>query len=381
MKNRVLLHIANFAAPYMGNFIESLAALEGALRAAGNRMIYVFPETCRKTAWIDGFMSGRQVYFVESKIDTMKVFYNRKLIEQLAVIFTKERPDIIHSHFDGYDIPVVLANKKSGLGAKIIWHHHNPRTLVSNPIKRLYQKGSFYRQYRVYGKQVNIIAVSESCLDELRSYGFDMDRTQVINNGICEHRIFLRDIENFKGHSVFTFLCFGGRGDHKGIDILLDAVKMIRGTIPFKLILVRGTDTEQYLSIAFETIPPEIEVVDPVSDINALFERADCFISCSRRETFSYAVHEAALYGLPIISSEIPALRMINRQPSVRSFASENAQELAAAMKRMVTDGGQYDPGALLATRKYIEEHFTISVWTREVMAYYGTVLNTKGDE
>ncbi len=376
MQNKTIMHIAHYAAPYMGNFIESLVALEAELKSSGNRMIYVFPETCKNTAWIHDFSSQHIVYFVESCITKHKFFLNKKVICNLIAIFEKEQPDIIHSHFDGYDIPILLAKKKLNLSSPIIWHHHNPKTLMQNPIKRTYQKLCLYRQYQIWGKQAYIIPVSDSCFEEVRSYGFDMTRAYTINNGICETRIRQKDLNQKTNHEPFTFLCFGGRGDHKGIDILLNAVKLLKDSCAFKLILVKGSDTEQYVASAFGSRPPsEIQLIAPVENINILFDQADCFISSSRRETFSYAVHEAALYGLPIISSDIPALQKINQMPSVFTFPNQDSDALASQMKTLILNQQQDMFSALYETRKYVEDHLTIRRWAQIIIEQYTVLL------
>ena len=67
MENQVVLHISNYAAPYKGNFIASLEALEERLKENGNnRMVYVFPEQCKNVNWIEEFTQKREVKFVPS---------------------------------------------------------------------------------------------------------------------------------------------------------------------------------------------------------------------------------------------------------------------------------------------------------------------------
>lgn len=59
MEHKTIIHIANYAAPYKGNFIASLEILEEKLRQNNNRMIYIFPESCRNTPWIEKFAECR----------------------------------------------------------------------------------------------------------------------------------------------------------------------------------------------------------------------------------------------------------------------------------------------------------------------------------
>lgn len=60
MKNQTVIHIASYAIPYKENFISSFELLEEKLKENGhNRMIYIFPETCRKIEWIVDFVCKR----------------------------------------------------------------------------------------------------------------------------------------------------------------------------------------------------------------------------------------------------------------------------------------------------------------------------------
>ena len=49
MKNKTIMHIANYSAPYKVNFIASLEMLENFLDKNNNRMVYVFPKSCEDT--------------------------------------------------------------------------------------------------------------------------------------------------------------------------------------------------------------------------------------------------------------------------------------------------------------------------------------------
>ena len=67
MKNQTAIHISNYAAPYKRNFISSLEKLEERLENSGNnKMIYIFPDQCKNTNWIEKFVNTHKVYFVSS---------------------------------------------------------------------------------------------------------------------------------------------------------------------------------------------------------------------------------------------------------------------------------------------------------------------------
>ena len=108
-----------------------------------------------------------------------------------------------------------------------------------------------------------------------------------------------------------------------------------------------------------------------MSDINQLFDNSKVFIQASRRETFSYAVCEAAYAGLPVISSDIAGLEWAHELPSVTFFPSEDVQTLYEAMKTFL-DGQTISEQAVQKSRKHIEDTLSLEVWAKHVMEHYG---------
>ena len=50
-KQFAVLHVTDYGAPYEGNFVSSLRALEAKLTAEGRAMAYVFPPRAAKQLW------------------------------------------------------------------------------------------------------------------------------------------------------------------------------------------------------------------------------------------------------------------------------------------------------------------------------------------
>lgn len=368
MKNQVVIHIANYAAPYKGNFIASLEVLEQKLEESGNnRMVYIFPEQCKNVNWIKEFTQkkrGGRVKFIPSP--TSKLFLNKNLIAVLESIFNEEKPAIIHSHFDGYDEYVVRANK---VGAHVIWHYHNPRTLVQNPLKKAYQIVMLHKQYHIVGKNVNIIILGSGFQRDLERFCY-RKKAFLLPNGIHEERI---SYSNKNPSNIISFLNFGGRADHKGIDILLDAVVLLKKkNLRFKVRITDGVDTINVMHQYFgENIPSEIEIVPQTENVECYFHENDWFISASRRETFSYAIAEAMLSGTPILSSDIEGVRWAFNQPSVIKFESENSVSLADRMEEIITGKIIINEQNLKQARKFVLKNYTADVWAEKLLQYY----------
>ena len=61
IKGRTVVHLAQYAAPYLGNFVKSLMHLEERLKKDGGNMVYVFPPQAGDCAWFEDFASKHEV--------------------------------------------------------------------------------------------------------------------------------------------------------------------------------------------------------------------------------------------------------------------------------------------------------------------------------
>lgn len=373
MENKVIMHIAHYAAPYKGNFIASLEALECKLRLEGNnRVVYVFPNACKTTNWIQEFAekSRGSIYFIDEPRRKMKLFYDTKVVKQLESIINETRPDIIHTHFDGYDEYAVVANKN----AKVIWHYHNPRVLMPSLLKRVYQKVLLWYQYGKLGKHANMIVLADSFQKEIQQFGYK-GKAKVIPNGIQENRIYYKTKENRQ--ETIRFLNFGGRADHKGLDVLLGAIVLLRGkNLNFEIRITSGVDTEECVGSFFgDAIPKEISIIPQIEDIGRYFNENDIFISASRRETFSYAIAEAMLSGTPVISSDIVGVKWATQLNSVVTFETENSQDLADKMELFILGRAGVSEKDVLYARQYVLDNYTTKAWSTKIIDYYESLL------
>lgn len=332
-----------------------------------------FPNLVKIQRGLENFVKiGGEVYFVKEPHLKYKILLDKELIQELDKVIKREQPDIIHTHFDGYDEYAVKANIK----AEVIWHHHNYRTLMDNFFKRMYQKIMLYKQYAIVGKNVYIIAISDYSVNDIKAYGFNIDKIAVIPNGIQKERIVYKD--RCINNTTKIFLNYGGRAYQKGLDILIKAVRLLKNkNLSFKILITDGVDTKDVIKKYFgEDVPKEIEIVNQTDNINELLGRCDYFISASRFETFSYAIAEAMLSGTPVISSNIKGTRWSYGQPSVISFETENAIDLANKMEKIINGKIKVTEESLNISRKYILDHYTTDVWSRQVIKFYEKLLN-----
>ena len=357
-----ILQVCAYAAPYEGNFMNSLYALQREVEHHGHEMIYVFPESAKNIDWCIRLAKNNIVYFLPLK----KARIRLKTYHLLKNIFCKHKDiGIVHSHFELYDLPIALSTPKN---VKIFWHLHN--ALTKNSFSRELLKKL---QYKYLSRRANLISVAEVYRKELISLGFPQNQTQTIINGIDLNRIeYSDDIDD----KEYDFLAMVWSFDVKGCDLIIKACKMlIEEGYSFKILLIGTDETRKYVADLFPNGTDAIVVEGSHSNVSELYRSAKTFISASRKETFSYAVCEAAYAGLPIISSRIPGLLWANCIPTICFFESENLFELYKCMKDYL-NGKTASISEIESARRMISESYSAETWAKKIyIAYEDTTI------
>lgn len=352
-----VLQVCAYGADYPGNFMASLEALEAALKEKGIHTIYAFVEKAGTKPWCKEIQKRTKVYFLpEAKARIIPQTY---LI--LHQIYQENQIDIVHSHFELYDIPATITAPK---GTKIFWHLHDPIDSGTG------LRGILWKlQYGVVGKRANLISVADYYRDAVIRMGFPVVQTVTVLNCINLERIRKCCTGTEKS---YDFLTFGWDFHRKGDDLILKACnRLAREGYSFRLLLNGNEKTwpnvDEFLA---GDEPSWLVRGEPVSDVNTLFDASKVFIQASRRETFSYAVCEAAYAGLPVISSDIAGLEWAHALPSVTFFENENMEQLYLLMKDCL-DGKLCSDAEIERSRQFIYAHYSLNVWAKKIMEQY----------
>ena len=196
-------------------------------------MVYVLPQKVKKCHWFLNTSKQHEILLIDDNPS--------KATLQLIHILTEVNPSIVHTHFDGYDIPVVKAVRKLGMekSVEVVWHLHDHLGFMHNIAKKLYQVYGFLMHYGRYAKKVSAIGVGAEVVyfanawHKLWNDG-DFKRMSVIPNAIDTTRITTFKRNEKRGRS---FLAFGGRNVQKRIDLLLNAARILnRGRLSENLL-------------------------------------------------------------------------------------------------------------------------------------------------
>lgn len=371
IKNKTILMVAQYAAPYEGNFVKSLYAIEEKLSNIGCNVSYIWPRDARNKEWFKKAFSSHKFFVVNDN--------PQKAVDDIGRILIELHPDIIHTHFDGYDVPVIKALRKLGMenDVHVVWHLHDHLGFMNDIARKFYQLYGYLMHYGRYAKNVSAIGVGAEVAYFANTWhklwcGNGFKKIEVIPNAIDTNRISILKQNDKPGNS---FLAFGGRNVQKRIDLLLDAASYINGGGKSKFVnvyITRGTDTDDIVMSKFgNNVPEWCHIVEQRENINELFDMADCFVSCSDAETFSYAVCEATIANMPVIQSDIDGTMWNADNPSTFLFKRGRVESLVVAMQRYMDTDSQTLQKKCLLTRQNNTEKFGIDKWSERIIHFY----------
>ena len=205
-------------------------------------------------------------------------------------------------------------------GLKIIWWLHESKAL----------KGFFDKNNGKKFNDVHLICVS----DYARSFIPTSYHTHVLHNGIPDVSIDSQVRQNYK----FTFVLCGTIEPRKGQDIFVEAIsilpKEVRASCQF---LIAGTLWEHFRPF-WDIVEEKLNTINEVkylgslthADILAVLSASDVVVCCSRDESFSLTVAEAAMLGkVGILNTNVGVSSIFKPLESGLFFEVENAESLA----------------------------------------------------
>lgn len=354
-----VLQIAAYCADFPGNFIFSLLCIDEEIKKQGGNVIYAFPNEARDKSWCIELQKQRRVYF----LPLAKARLNLKTYFEIRRICRHEEIEIIHSHFELYDIPSIFTPIK----VKIVWHMHDAIGAESG-MKAMIRKW----QYHYLSKRVNVIAISSDDKKTLIGLHCPENRIKIIANGINTDA--LAHVNIPKDYPIF--LSMGWDYKRKGIDLILEAAKKLRNEYQnFKLIINCRKET---ISKIQQQVDKDWVIIQlPQKNMKDIYEKANIFIQASRYETFSFSVCEAAYAGLQLINSDISGLAWAKELECVHVFESENVNDLYFRMKELVEHFSKIKWNSM-KDRNTIEEKYSAKRWANDIYNVYEELLENE---
>ncbi len=276
-------------------------------------------------------------------------FYNRYLFTILA-FFPAFRlalsHDLIHTTSYNAGLPAFFAGLATRTKVVITFHEVWGKLWFRLPfIGKLSSRLHFlFEQFLVRLPFTHFVAVSEATKKRLLESGVSNKKITRIYNGID----YAQMSEVSKKTSVnkeFTFIYFGRLGISKGLDLLLEATKIIKekGRI-FRLQLViplepRNFHNEILATIKNYKLSQYIEVKSelPYPILSQLVSDSDAVVIPSYSEGFGFTAVESMALGRPILSSGKGSLAEVVTGKYL-TMASHTPTSLAEIMEKSMKD-------------------------------------------
>ncbi len=224
------------------------------------------------------------------------------------------------------------------------------------------------------------IAVSLKTKKDIAFLPFIEKKIKVIHNGISKFETLPREEarEILAGEKKDRTIIFSTTELHnnKGIDVALRGLALLTPDLREKIVLCVAGSGEEKENLekltANLSLQENVRFLGFVDDAKKLLSGADIFLFPSRTENLPFAILEAGLVGLPIISTSVGGIpEIITDMQSGVLIHKESPKEIAEALKYLLNNPKrQVSFGSAL--KKQISKNFSKAKMVTETIGVFG---------
>ncbi len=341
--------VADYAAPYEGNFMNSIKKLEEKIRQNKGEMLYSFPEKAKEIGWIQELGKTRKVYFHTKNVKENGRNF-RKIIKENSV-------DMIYSHFCIGRTQAALKMVSQQNRVKLVQHYHNhyQNQMPQNPVKRMFLKYIFQGDLN--------IGCSESVAQSI-----PYKKVVAVPNAIAFERLEQWEKVKLAEDNQTVILMFGFDYERKGVDIAIKALQEVAEKYNLVLAIsvsVKLEQLKQKIMDEFGEIPEFVKFLEPRDDIATYYHASDIFLSAAREEGFCYAIVEAVYCQTQCICSNLKAQPL--EIPNLRIFQSENVEDLREKIVQVLECGDLNKKDKKIESCQFVKEKYAIEYWANSI--------------
>ncbi len=254
------------------------------------------------------------------------------------------------------------------LGMRVVWVEHVTfeRWLMQNPLRFLYQWWS---------RLATIVAVSKVIKKQLTAdVHIPESRITVIYPGIDTHLFTMKEYR-WEESARYNIGCVARLEKEKGIEYLLQAIKIVKEFIPFIRLIVVGEGSERKKLIWLTERLELKEVVQWVGrqrSVEKWYHYFDAYVLPSvKRESFGITLVEAMSSGIPVVASQIGGTsEIITHQHTGLLAKPGDSHDLADQLLWLFNNRGQVRH-MVTSARHRAEEEFSIERMTHDFTALF----------
>ncbi len=324
------LHVVhvNAECDFSGGEVQVFLLMEG-LQERGHRNMLVCPPASESVR----MAAGRRL-----ELKTVAMRSNRDIpaVLRLASRFRRSGADIIHLH-------TWTATRLGGLAA----HIAGKPAIATCRMERRFER-SWHTRLTYETLVRRTVAISSNIAESLAARGVRRDRMCVIHSAVAPARVLpgagraatRRELGVPLTQPVL--LTIGSLIHRKGIDVLLDALAILKTAGVQPLLWIAGEGPERARLVAQVE---HLDLVDQVcflgrrDDVGGLLAAADVFVMPSRSEGLGVAALEAMAASRPVVATRVGGLReaVIDGKTGLL-VPPESPAALAAGLEQLVYD-------------------------------------------
>ena len=298
-----------------------------------------------------------------------------RVVYRLVRLVHRFRPDVVHTHMNALYYILLAAKIKT---VPVLVHTvHTEAYQEPSRLGRALSTMAFH-------SGVVPVAVAEAVTESVRKR-YHASNVPVIPNGICvsefdwsnDERVCCRS-HNSISKDTLLFVTLARVDRVKGIDILLDAFRIVRKRCKTCALWIIGDGPlRAHLEQATQGLE-NVWFLGHRSDVRRLLAAADVFVLPSRYEASPLALLEAMAAGKPVIATAVggvPEILHGNQQGLL--VQPETPTELAQAMILLASDHDARIRMGMNA-REWARDHFTSRRMATAYMELYENLLVAK---
>lgn len=236
-------------------------------------------------------------------------------LPRLVSYLKMHQPSALLSALDHANVVAILAKSLSKMPVKIIASVHT--TITMSVKNSSYWRGKLLPMFvkLCYPKADAIVVVSKKAAEDLLSVvKLKESQLKVIYNPVIDEDIFKLSEEPvehpwFKEEHIPVILGVGRLGREKDFSTLIKAFKIVRETIPSRLMILGEGEERPNLEALIRKLDLQEWVKMPgfVENPYKYMKKASLFVLSSRWEGLSLVLIEAIALGVPVVSTNCPS--------------------------------------------------------------------------
>ncbi|MDE7106231.1 MAG: glycosyltransferase family 4 protein [Anaeroplasmataceae bacterium] len=297
-------------------------------------------------------------------------------------INSKKKADIVHVHSVN---PSFYRRFKKKNGIRVMYCHFLPETLKGS-IKLPKLFFNIYCKYVMsfYKKAEYLVVVNPIFIEDLVKLGVKEDHIKYIPNYVSKsqfHPISKEDAYSVRKkynlpEDKFIVLGCGQVQTRKGVTDFVEVAKnnpdiefVWAGGFSFKAI----TDGYSELKKIYENPPyPNLHFIGiiPRTEMNEIFNMADCLFMPSYNELFPMSILEAASVGKPILLRDLDLYKNILWD---NYLVGTNNEEFSECVRKLAQDTSYYEEGCRLSNNisEYYSKDNVAKLWKEFYLSIY----------